>query len=102
MIALSVVYLPFIIVVVGLLRITALRFFGILQLKQVNEMSIDDFFVSLGKNAKAYSVRSIVRLLFYNPRGGIVLLMILTPIAFLLCVVLAIVDKIVGVVANGM
>jgi len=88
-IALAVFYVPAAIVVAGLVRMMALRILGVFRLKRIPEKSFREFYSAAKVAAKAGSVGELVRLMFYNPRGGVMLVMFLVPVALVLCVVVA-------------
>jgi hypothetical protein len=91
MLVLCVFFVPFFVVVSGLLRIAILRLRGLTLLQQVKEKSFRDFFSSLKQCFRPFSATSILKLIFYNPRGGVVFLILLLPVVFIACAIIGVV-----------
>ena len=102
MVALAVFYVPAIIVVVGMVRMVILRVMGVFRLKRISEKSFREFYSAAKIALKAGSVGELVRLMYYNPRGGIVLVAFLFAVALVLCVVIALAGTAVIAVAHRM
>ena len=77
--------IPFCTVLLGTVRITWLRLKGILTLTRAREASIAEFYSALKLCLKSVSPIGCLKLMFYNPRCGALVLLLLLLILFITC-----------------
>lgn len=94
--ALSIFYIPAAVVLVGILRLMAVRVRSAFKLERVQQKSFPEFFSDLKLTITTRSMGGLLNLMFYNPRGGIVVVMLSLPLAALLCIMIAIVFHAIG------
>jgi hypothetical protein len=90
---LSVLASIFCSVALGLMRMNYLRIKGRFAFGSTEQNSLGDFFSALWQNLRPLSVGGILRLTFYDPRGGLVLLLGLFPATFIACATIAILGQ---------